>query len=139
MTLNRNRPSRLHQCLSFLLSVLGLSVVPVWGETVLIESRTCGGTTVGCITPNPPYLESPAASWSGSTGHTTAGGTTPGLGSRYAFSGTPVLTLTPTLIAGATYAVEISHVSANASPNIVVNVSYSGCTGTASSTTVFDS
>jgi len=138
MTLKRKLPSPLHLHLSVILSVFGLSVIPVWGETVLIESRTCGGTTVGCITPNPPYAESPAASWSGSTAHTGAAGTTSGLGCRYAFTGTPVLTLTPTLIAGAMYAVEISHVLANASPNLVVNVSYSGCTGTASSTTVFD-
>lgn len=106
-------------------------------EIVIIESRTTGGTTGG-ITANPPYLES-APSWSGSGSHTIAPGTTPGIGSRFAFSGTPQLTLTPTLQSGSKYRMSISHISINASPNIVVNISYVGCTGTATSTTAFNS
>lgn len=123
--------------LGLFLSALGFSAVSVFGEIVLIESRTGGGTTGG-ITPNPPYLEA-APSWSGSASHTAAIGTSPNIGSRYAFAGTPVLTLTPTLIPTNTYFLEISHIGTSASGNIVVNITYTGCTGTVSSTTVFNS
>ena len=107
------------------------------GETLIIESRTTGGTAGG-ITPNPPYLEA-APSWSGSGSHTTAPGTTAGIGSRFGFGGTPALKLTPTLQAGSTYRMSISHITINASPNIVVNITYEGCTGTATTTTAFNS
>lgn len=108
-------------------------------STIIVESRTTAGTTGG-ITPNPPYQEFPSGSWSGSSSHTTAGGVTPNIGSRYAFNATgpPSVTLNPRLEPGATYALEISHISPNASSNIVINVSYSGCTGTATSTRAFD-
>src|SRR2546423_11333948 len=74
------------------------------GEIVLIESRTTG-TASGGITPNPPYEEA-AGSWSGSGSHTTADGTTLGIGSRFAFTNSPIpsLSLHPHLIAGASYA-----------------------------------
>jgi len=126
-------PGRL--CLSVV--ALALTCSTVFGEIVLIESRT-GSGTAGGITPNPPYLEG-AGSWSGSGSHTTAIGTTTNIGSRYAFGGTPVLTLTPTLISGNTYFMELSHISGNASLNILVNIAYTGCTGTATDTTNFNS
>src|SRR5258708_19083342 len=136
MTLKRNRSSRLHLRLFTLLSVIGLSVVPVWGETVLIESRTCGGTATPCLTPNPPYLE--VGTWSSSGSHTAASGTTTtGIGSRFSSSGTPAITLTPALIAGASYAMETSHIFSNASTNLLVNITYSDCTGSSTNTTVF--
>ena len=97
-----------------LLFALGTTLASA--ETVLIESRTTGGT-MGGITPNPPYQEG-AGNWSSSGTHTTAVGTTPGIGSRFASSPTPApaLMLHPTLIEGATYAMEISHISPNAPP-----------------------
>jgi hypothetical protein len=105
-------------------------------ETVIVESRTTG-TATGGITPYPPYQEV-AGSWSGSGSHTIAPGVTPNIGSRYAFAGTPVLKITPTLQPGSTYRMSISHITINASPDIVVNISYEGCTGTATSTTNFN-
>jgi hypothetical protein len=48
------------------------------------------------------------------------------------------VTITPTLVSEATYLVDTTHISINASPNIVVNITYSGCTGTATSTTAFN-
>ena len=114
MALKRKVPFRLHLRLSTHLSVLALTALPVWGEIVLIESRTYG-TATGNVTLNPPYEEA-AGSWSGSGSHTTAVGTTAGIGSRYAFASTPVLKLHPTLIAGASYALEVAHIIINASP-----------------------
>ena len=105
----------------------------LFAETVLVESRTTGGATGG-VTADPPYAEV-APSWSGSSAHTPLG--TPGLGSRYAYAGTPSVRITPTLIPGNTYSLDISHISGNSSPDVVVSVTYSGCTGTASSTTAF--
>src|SRR2546425_10178511 len=99
MNIKRILPLRSRLPLAWILPLLGLVASPAWGEIVLIESRTTGGATGG-ITPNPPYEEA-AGSWSGSSAHTTAVGTTPGIGSRYGYAGTPVLSLHPTLIAGA--------------------------------------
>src|SRR5436190_21797855 len=101
-------------CRFLLLLILLISMLSVplaGGEIVLIESRTTG-TASGGITPNPPYEEA-AGSWSGSGSHTTADGTTLGIGSRYGFGGTPVLNLHPTLIAGASYALEVAHITIN--------------------------
>lgn len=123
---------------ALLISLVLLVTRSASAETIIIESRTTGGTTGG-ITPYPPYQETPTTGWSGSGSHTTAPGVTSGVGSRFAFSGTPSLRLTPTLQPGSTYRLSISHITINASPNIVVNVTYEGCTGTATSTTNFNS
>src|SRR5687768_10593762 len=100
--------------LSLGLASLAFASASVLGETVLIEARTSGGTAGG-ITPNPPY-EEVSGSWSGSGSHTGAADTTPGIGSRFGFNNAPVLALHPTLIPGATYRLDISHISGNASP-----------------------
>src|SRR6185503_3177604 len=114
-----------------------LTTLPLCAETVIVESRTTNTVGTG-ITPNPPYLEG-APSWSSSGSKSSAGGTTAlRVGSRFGFSGIPSVTITPTLVEGATYSMDTTHISVNASPNIVVNVTYSGCTGTASSTTTFN-
>ena len=117
-------------------TLCAFGAVTGWAETVLVESRTTGGTTGG-ITPNPPYGEV-AGSWSGSGSHTTADGVTSGIGSRFGFTSACSLAIRPTLIPSNTYALEVAHIIINASPDLVVNVTYDGCTGTASNTTAFN-
>ena len=124
------------------IALIGASLFSANGETIIVESRTTGGTSGG-ITPNPPYQEA-GGSWSGSGSHTTAPGVTPGIGSRYGFSSvqppttTNVLRLTPPLQPNSIYRMSISHIAINASPDLVVNITYEGCAGTATSTTNFN-
>lgn len=108
-------------------------------ETIVIESRVPGGG----VTANPPYQEV-VGNWANSGSHTIAPGTTqinPSIGSRFASNPatTPTIRLTPTLQPNSTYRMSVSHITINASPNLVVNITYEGCTGTAASTTAFNS
>ena len=119
------------------LASLFIATLSLVAETVIVESRTTGGASGG-ITGDPPYAET-APTWSGSSAHTTAAGSASGVGSRYAYSGTPSARITPTLVPGATYAMSISHISGNASPDILVNITYNGCSGSASNTAAFNS
>lgn len=118
-------------CLAYTLSATA--------ETIIIEARVPGGG----VTPNPPYQEI-QGNWANSGSHTTAAGTTqvtPTIGSRFASSPTtpPILRLNPTLQPNTTYRLSIAHILANSSPNLVVGITYEGCTGTATSTTAFNS
>src|SRR5262245_12354285 len=124
--------------LSCITALAWMASPPASAETIIIESRTTGGTAGG-VTPNPPYQEV-QGNWTGSGSHTVAAGVTPGIGSRFASSPAtpPILRLIPTLQPNSTYRMSISHITINASPNLVVNVTYEGCTGTATSTTAFN-
>src|SRR5688572_8904070 len=116
-----------------------IAVPAAMAETVIIESRVIGGG----ITPNPPYQEV-QGNWANSGSHTTAPETTqvvPSIGSRFASNPAtqPILRINPTLQPNSTYRMSISHITINASPNLVVDITYEGCTGTATSTTNFNS
>src|SRR3989442_760552 len=105
-------------------------------DTVIVESKTNTGSAI-IITPNPPYLES-APTWygPGSSAKSTAPGCTPGIGSRFAYAGTPAFVVTPTLT-GSVYSVEATIPASSASPDIVVNVSAAGGTLSTNSTIAF--
>ncbi|MBA4150529.1 MAG: immunoglobulin domain-containing protein [Verrucomicrobia bacterium] len=98
---------------------------------LIIESRVAGGA----LNSNPPYIDS---GFSDSTLKSSAAGLS-GTGSRYAFSGTPSFTITPTLsIAGGTYDVYLTHgVATSISDDVVVSVAGSGHTGLPATTTIF--
>jgi hypothetical protein len=121
-------------------TVLALAVAIWFGaqslpaQTVMVESKF--GTATTDVTPCPPYCET-AGGWSYSSAKSSAPGVTSGIGSRYGYNGTPSVTITPTLKPSTMYRMEITHISPNSSPDITVNISYTGCTGTTNSTTAF--
>lgn len=119
--------------------VIGLALltlaVTAPAQTIIIESRTTD--TANPITPCPPWCES--GSWYNSSAKSTAAGLTPTrLGSRFTDRGTPSVTISASLQPNQTYRVDVTHPGgSNASTNLVCNVTYANCTGTATSTTGF--
>ncbi len=101
---------------------------------VVIESYQSSGV----VTPNPPYSD---AGFVGtpSTCKSSAAGLV-GSGVRYSTggSGTPSVTLKPSLmIPGGSYAVYLTHCASSVSPDIVATISQSGCSGLPASTTAY--
>lgn len=119
-----------------ILALLALGAAPVFADTVTVESRVTG---TGATTPNPPYLEI-AGNWAVSTAKSTAAGCTATTGSRFDTSHTVAtgFKVTPTLgSASAVYGVYITLNASSESSDIVVGVSATGGTLSASTTTAF--
>ncbi|HSU57000.1 MAG TPA: autotransporter-associated beta strand repeat-containing protein, partial [Candidatus Dormibacteraeota bacterium] len=124
---------------SVVLSGLIFATFAAQAQTVIVESRS-GGLNFAS------YSDSVAGgdrTWGASTVKSTAQGVTAGVGSRFApFSGTtgiPSFTVIPPLTPGTTYIVEVTHTTAgnNCSPDIIVSVAQSGCTGLPTATDAF--
>ncbi|HZQ46830.1 MAG TPA: hypothetical protein VFC07_07465, partial [Verrucomicrobiae bacterium] len=101
-------------------------------EQVFVLAKPPGGGYNTC----PPWCENaPLADWSGtgSSSHSTAVGDN-ATGCTYAYQnsgGVPSITITPTLgYSGGTvcYQADITHISGNASPNLVVGITVTGAT-----------
>lgn len=100
---------------------------------VIIESRV-GGQNYD------KYAET--FTWSSSSAKSAAPGTTPGIGSRFAYSiaaGNPAFTVSPVLSAGKQYGVDVTFTTANSniSPDIIVGVTQTNSTGLPVDTTAF--
>ena len=82
-------------------------------------------------------------SWGNSTAKSAASGVTGGIGSRFApnsgTTGIPYFSVTPTLTPGTTYIVDVTHTTAanNCSPDIIVSITQSGCSGLPAATDGF--
>lgn len=127
------------------IAILGLVAalpLPALADTVVVTARQTNTTFV--LTPCPPFCEiSAAGTWSGtgSSSKSSAAGDTAG-GSTFApgaVVGVPAVTITPTLGSLGVYSVEVTHISGNASPNVIMSMSATGGSLTTNSTSGFDS
>lgn len=128
---SRNASNSLGVSSDYVFTTLTASV-----SDVIVESYLPGGT----LNSNPPYTDS---GFVGSP--STCKSSAPGLTStdvRYAtgLSGPPSCTFKPTLaVAGGTYDVYITHCGSSVSPDVVVAVTQTGCSGLPATSTVFQS
>lgn len=105
-----------------LLALSALGIQLSLAEQVILESTIPSATSGGAPAPCPPFCVS-GFSGTISTSKSSAPGTNPSrYGSRLGASGTPSFTVSPTLAAVGVYRIYVTHISGNASPNIVVNV-----------------
>ncbi|MDB6026407.1 MAG: C-terminal target protein [Verrucomicrobiales bacterium] len=123
----------------FFAAVSLLLVPAVFGETVVIESRQASGALTG----TPSYQEfnvvtSPGTgNWQDTALKSAAFGLV-GTGARFATNNGVSFTVTPTLTAGGTYYVEITHASSTAiSLSVIADITQTGCSGLPPSTTAF--
>ncbi len=133
-------------------SVPVVSIVP---GTKIAATQTIGGQE-GCtpttgVAVGPVIVESQlggqnfnryteSGAWSTSSVKSSAPGTTGGIGSRFGTANTSAFTVSPVLkTAGGKYRVDITHTSvdSNTSPDIVVTVGQTNCTGLPATTTLF--
>ena len=85
---------------------------------------------------DPPYREV-AGSWS-DTGSRSSLDPLPGTGARFGWANTCQLMLIPTnCLPGGVYQLDTAHIGINASPDLIVSVTYSNCTGGVTSTDAF--
>lgn len=121
----------IHSCSLLNLAMLFGATVPLWAETVVVESRSGGKNFTA-------YSEG-TGNWANSTAKSSAADVTPGIGSRFATTDASLFRVTPILQAGANYSVEVTHgTSSNIPTDLQVGISQTNCTGLASSTTAFN-
>ena len=112
--------------------VCGFAAValPVFADQVVVTAKL---STTNAISPCPPFCETSATgTWSltGSSSHSSAVGDT-AMGSIFApggIVGVPQCSVTPTLAGTGVYTVEVTHISGNCSPNVIMGLSATGGT-----------
>lgn len=113
-------------------AVLCLSTFALADQVIVPAKPTASGFNT-C----PPWcLGDPTWSGSGSSSHSSAVGNN-AAGSTFAYAGTPPISFEPTLAATGVYQVDVTHISGNCSPDILVGVTAMG--GTLSTTRPMDS
>ncbi len=103
---------------------------------VIVESYLAGGV----LNANPPYADAGFVGTASTCKSSVSGLTGPGVRYSTGGSGTPSVTLKPSLaVAGGSFDVYVTHCASSVSPDLVASISQSGCTGLPASTTVFQS
>ena len=101
-------------------------------ETVIIESRVALAAGDWAYTEN-------VGNWQNSSAKSSAAGLTPGTGSRFATADGAEFVVTPTLMPGGTYHVEVTHgTSSNIPTDLMVGILQGNCIGLPDTTTEFN-